>query len=83
MRRRTAGTTFGRSSRGEGRRFLLRGLNKETGEWSLVCSAHDLLKLTCRWQGAEHGATVIAGAVTADAVADAGTANAVTVEAVS
>ncbi len=27
------------------RRFSLRGLSKVRGEWSLVCAAHNLLKL--------------------------------------
>ena len=32
------------------RQFLLRGVRKVTGEWSLVCTSHNLLKLAgaCR-----------------------------------
>ena len=37
---------FGQIKEGRGfRRFLLRGLNKMRGEWSLVCLTHNLLKL--------------------------------------
>ena len=36
----------GRSSRGEEfRQFLLRGMGKVQGEWSLICTGHNLLKL--------------------------------------
>ena len=35
-----------RSSRaGDSRQFLLRGLEKVNGEWSLICTGHNLLKL--------------------------------------
>ena len=35
-----------RSNRGRGfRQFLLRGLEKVNGEWSLICTGHNLLKL--------------------------------------
>ena len=30
------------------RRFSLRGLKKVRGEWSLVCTAHNLLKLAAK-----------------------------------
>jgi hypothetical protein len=37
---------FGQIKEGRGfRRFLLRGLKKMRGEWSLVCLTHNLLKL--------------------------------------
>jgi hypothetical protein len=37
---------FGQLKEARGfRRFLLRGLSSVQGEWSLVCAAHNLLKL--------------------------------------
>ena len=37
---------FGQCKEGRGfRRFLLRGLDKVRGEWSLICTGHNLLKL--------------------------------------
>mgnify|MGYP006216456873 CR=1 FL=1 len=37
---------FGQIKEGRGfRRFLLRGLKKIRGEWSLVCLTHNLLKI--------------------------------------
>jgi hypothetical protein len=37
---------FGQIKQARGfRQFLLRGLSQVAGEWSLVCSAHNLLKL--------------------------------------
>ena len=37
---------FGQCKEGRGfRRFLLRGLDKMRGEWSLICVGHNLLKL--------------------------------------
>ena len=37
---------FGQIKQARGfRQFLLRGLGQVAGEWSLVCSAHNLLKL--------------------------------------
>ena len=37
---------FGQMKEGRGfRRFLLRGLSSVQGEWSLLCTAHNLLKL--------------------------------------
>jgi hypothetical protein len=37
---------FGQIKRCRGfRQFLLRGLKKVKGEWSLICTAHNLLKL--------------------------------------
>ena len=37
---------FGQCKEGRGfRRFLMRGLDKIKGEWSLICTSHNLLKL--------------------------------------
>ena len=37
---------FGQIKQGRGfRQFLLRGLQKVKGEWSLICSTHNVLKL--------------------------------------
>ena len=37
---------FGQIKEARGfRRFLLRGLAKVRGEWSLICTAHNVLKL--------------------------------------
>ena len=42
----TAEPVFGRVKEGRGfRQFLLRGLEKVNGEWSLICAGHNLLKL--------------------------------------
>ena len=39
-------TVFGQIKQGRGfRQFLLRGLEKVNGEWSLICTGHNLLKL--------------------------------------
>lgn len=46
LRKYTVEPTFGQIKECRGfHRFLLRGLEKVTGEWSLVCTAHNLLKL--------------------------------------
>ena len=40
------GPVFGQIKQGRGfRQFLLRGLEKVQGEWSLICTGHNLLKL--------------------------------------
>ena len=42
----TVEPVFGQAKEARGfRRFHLRGLTKVTGEWSLVCTAHNVLKL--------------------------------------
>ena len=42
----TVGPVFGQIKAGRGfRQFLLRGLEKVQGEWSLICTGHNLLKL--------------------------------------
>lgn len=47
LRKITAEPVFGNLSQNLGfREFLLRGLNKVKGEFSLMCSAHNLLKMT-------------------------------------
>jgi transposase len=46
LRKRTAEPVIGQIKGARGfRQFLLRGAEKVTGEWSLVCIAHNLLKL--------------------------------------
>ena len=48
---------FGQIKQGRGfRQFLLRGLEKVNGEWSLICTGHNLLKLVPLWgQSAQEG----------------------------
>ena len=42
----TVEPVFGQIKQGRGfRQFLLRGLQKVKGEWSLICTTHNLLKL--------------------------------------
>lgn len=46
IRKRVVEPVFGQIKHGRGfRQFLLRGTSKVAGEWSLICSAHNLLKL--------------------------------------
>ena len=46
LRMQTVEPVFGRIKQGRGfRQFLLRGLEKVNGEWSLICTGHNLLKL--------------------------------------
>ena len=46
LRMQTVEPVFGRIKQGRGfRQFLLRGLEKVSGEWSLICTGHNLLKL--------------------------------------
>lgn len=46
LRKQTAEPVIGQIKQARGfRQFLLRGLKKVSGEWSLVCIAHNLLKL--------------------------------------
>ena len=46
LRMETVETVFGQIKAGCGfRQFLLRGLEKVQGEWSLICTGHNLLKL--------------------------------------
>ena len=48
-------TVFGQIKQGRGfRQFLLRGLERVQGEWSLICTGHNLLKLF-RFGGPAHG----------------------------
>lgn len=45
-RKKTVEPVFGQIKQGRGfRQFLLRGLEKVKGEWSLICTTHNLLKL--------------------------------------
>lgn len=45
-RKETVEPVFGQIKQGRGfRQFLLRGLQKVKGEWSLICTTHNLLKL--------------------------------------
>jgi hypothetical protein len=46
LRKQVAEPVFGQIKQARGfRQFLLRGLEKVAGEWSLLCTAHNLLKL--------------------------------------
>ena len=46
LRMQTVEPVFGQIKHGRGfRQFLLRGLEKVSGEWSLICTGHNLLKL--------------------------------------
>ncbi len=46
LRMHTVEPVFGQIKQARGfRQFLLRGLEKVTGEWSLICTGHNLLKL--------------------------------------
>ena len=46
LRKETVEPVFGQVKQGRGfRQFLLRGLEKVNGEWSLICTGHNLLKL--------------------------------------
>ena len=55
LRMGTVEPVFGQIKQGRGfRQFLLRGLRKVQGEWSLICTGHNLLKLF-RFGGPPHG----------------------------
>jgi transposase len=46
LRKQTVEPVFGQIKQARGfRQFLLRGLDKVRGEWALICTAHNLLKL--------------------------------------
>ena len=46
LRMQTVEPVFGQIKQGRGfRQFLLRGLEKVNGEWSQICTGHNLLKL--------------------------------------
>jgi transposase len=46
LRKQTVEPVFGQIKQARGfRQFLLRGLDKVQGEWALICTAHNLLKL--------------------------------------
>jgi len=50
LRKQTVEPVFGQIKQGRGfRQFLLRGVRKVSGEWSLICTAHNLLKLAAAW----------------------------------
>ena len=53
LRKQTVEPVFGQIKQARGfRQFLLRGLNKTSGEWSLICTVHNLLKLAAgRFRG--------------------------------
>ena len=41
---------FGQVKQARGfRQFLMRGLDKVSGEWAIICTAHNLLKLAHGW----------------------------------
>ena len=57
LRMATVEPVFGQIKQGRGfRQFLLRGLEKVNGEWSLICTGHNLLKLfrNCRVSASPH-----------------------------
>ena len=55
LRMATVEPVFGQIKQGRGfRQFLLRGLEKVQGEWSMICTGHNLLKLF-RFGGPSHG----------------------------
>ena len=46
LRMETVAPVFGQIKQGRGfRQFFLRGLEKVNGEWSLICTGHNMLKL--------------------------------------
>ncbi len=46
LRKQVVEPVFGQIKHGRGfRQFLMRGIDKVSGEWSLICTAHNLLKL--------------------------------------
>ena len=46
LRKQTVEPVFGQIKQARGfRQFLLRGLDKVSGEWAMICTAHNLLKL--------------------------------------
>ena len=46
LRKQTVEPVFGQIKQARGfRQFVLRGINKVRGEWALICTAHNLLKL--------------------------------------
>src|SRR5271165_5992923 len=50
LRKQLPEPVFGQIKQARGfRQFLLRGLEKVQAEWSIVCTAHNLLKLAQRW----------------------------------
>ena len=50
LRMQTVEPVFGQIKQGRGfRQFLLRGLEKVNGEWSLICTGHNLLKVVPLW----------------------------------
>ena len=50
LRKQVVEPVFGQIEQARGfRQFLLRGLDKVRGEWALVCTAHNLLKLAQGW----------------------------------
>jgi len=57
LRKQTVEPVFGQIKQARGfRQFLLRGLKKVKGEWSLICTAHNILKLhrataVTAWEG--------------------------------
>ena len=53
LRKQTVEPVFGQIKAARGfRQFLRRGLSAVEAEWSLVCTAHNLLKLGKAWQSA-------------------------------
>jgi hypothetical protein len=63
LRKQTVEPVIGQIKEARGfRRFLMRGIEKVTGEWSLLCTAHNLLKLARARLLGDDSRLVLAGA---------------------
>ena len=50
LRKQLPEPVFGQVKQARGfRQFLMRGLDKVSGEWAIICTAHNLLKLAHGW----------------------------------
>ena len=68
LRMQTVEPVFGQIKQGRGfRQFLLRGLEKVNGEWSLICTGHNLLKALARVNGRTLGVSALVSRVPLDA----------------
>ena len=51
LRKQVVEPVFGQIKQARGfRQFLLRGLDQVRGEWAMICTAHNLLKLAQSWR---------------------------------
>jgi transposase len=61
LRKQLPEPVFGQIKQARGfRQFLMRGFDKVRAEWAIVCTAHNLLKLACRWTPSAAWPTVAA-----------------------